>query len=529
MSITTSRAKLSPVGEGQTGHPDAGFGVVAVHVEDRRLHHLRHVGGVQRRTAPLGGGGEADLVVDHDVDRAADPEAGQLRQVERLGHHALTGEGGVAVDQQRQRGVVGGVVAPVLLGPGHALHHRVDRLQVAGVRGERQVEHPRVGAAVHPVRPQVVLHVARTLGGQRVEVPLELPEDLAVRLADDVGQDVEAAAVGHAEHGFVHAGAGGLVEDGVEHGDEALGPLQPEPLVAQVLRVQEPLEGLGGVEPFEDAPLVVQRDVDPGALHLLLDPLLLVGLLDVHVLDADGAGVGVAQHPEDVDQLHRLGAGQAAGGEGPLQVPDGQPVVDRVELDRRAGRLAAQRVEVGDEVAAHPVDVDELQDAGLLVDLVLGVVVGADVPPPPGGLVGDAQRREDLVVEPLGAQQELVHPPEELARLGALDDAVVIRRGQRDDLAEADLRQGAGIGALEFGGVVDRSDADDRPLAGHEPGDGVDRADRARVGQRDRRASEVVGADLAGPDPADDVLVGGEVAVEVEGVGLLDVRHQKAV
>ena len=43
------------------------------------------------------------------------------------------------------------------------------------------------------------------------------------------------------------------------------------------------------------------------------------------------------------------------------------------------GALAAQRVEVGDEMAAHPVDVDELQDPGLLVDLVLASSVGVDV------------------------------------------------------------------------------------------------------------------------------------------------------
>src|SRR5205085_12215330 len=98
----------------------------------------------------------------------------------------------------------------------------------------------------------------------------------------------------------------------------------------------------------------------------------------------------------------------------------------------------AQRVEVGDEVAPYPVDVDELEDAGLLVDLVLGVVVGADVAPPTGRLVGDPQRGEDLIVEAVGAEQELVDPLEELARLGALDDAVVVRRRQRDDLAEAE-------------------------------------------------------------------------------------------
>ena len=122
-----------PVGEGQPGDPHARLGVVAVHVEDRRLDHLGHVGGVEARPGRLGRGGEADLVVDDHVDRAAHPVALDVAQVERLGHHALAGEGGVAVDEDRQHRERLGVVDLVLLGPDHAHDHRVDGLEVAGV------------------------------------------------------------------------------------------------------------------------------------------------------------------------------------------------------------------------------------------------------------------------------------------------------------------------------------------------------------------------------------------------------------
>ena len=47
------------------------LGIVAVHVEDRRLDHLRHVGRVRRGTRIARIGGEADLVIDDEVDRAA--------------------------------------------------------------------------------------------------------------------------------------------------------------------------------------------------------------------------------------------------------------------------------------------------------------------------------------------------------------------------------------------------------------------------------------------------------------------------
>ncbi len=112
--------ELLAVGERQPGHPHAGLGIVAVHVEDRRLHHLGHVGGVLRRAGRVGWRGEAELVVDDQVDGAADAVALDHREVERLGHHALAGERGVAVDQDRQHRVAPGRIDEVHLGPGHA-------------------------------------------------------------------------------------------------------------------------------------------------------------------------------------------------------------------------------------------------------------------------------------------------------------------------------------------------------------------------------------------------------------------------
>ena len=120
-----------------------GFGIVAVHVEDRRLHRLGDVGRVHGRAREAGRGGEADLVVHDDVHGAADVVAGQLREVQRLGDHALARERGVAVDQHREHLLVVDVVAAVLLGPRHALDHRVDGLEVARVGGERDVDRVR--------------------------------------------------------------------------------------------------------------------------------------------------------------------------------------------------------------------------------------------------------------------------------------------------------------------------------------------------------------------------------------------------
>ncbi len=134
--------ELLAVVEREARDPHDGFRVIAVDVDDRRLHGLGHIGRVVRRAGRVRRGREADLVVDDHMHGAAGPVAAQLRQVERLEHHALPGEGRVAVDEQRQHrelAVVATVVA-VLHRPNDALDDRVDGLEVRRVRREVQVD-----------------------------------------------------------------------------------------------------------------------------------------------------------------------------------------------------------------------------------------------------------------------------------------------------------------------------------------------------------------------------------------------------
>ena len=99
--MTTSRSNFWRKSSGQLGDVDDRLGVLAVDVEDGHLDHLGHVGAIMSRAGLARRRGEADLVVDDDVDRAAGPVAGKLRQVQGLGNQALAGERGVAVDQDR--------------------------------------------------------------------------------------------------------------------------------------------------------------------------------------------------------------------------------------------------------------------------------------------------------------------------------------------------------------------------------------------------------------------------------------------
>ena len=266
--------------------------------------------------------------------------------------------------------------------------------------------------------------------------------------------------------------------------------LEAEPLLPDELGLQERLEGLGGVEPAQDPQLLVAGGLGVRPLHPVLDPAPLLRVLDVHVLDADGAAVRVAQDAEDVPQLHDGLAAEAASGELAVEVPQRQAVGGDVEVGVPA-LLVLQRVGVGHEVAAHPVGVDELLHPRGLVDLV--VVGDGDVADPADRLVRQPQRVEDPVVEAVLAEQLAVHDAQEVAGLRALDDPVVVGRRQRHDLADRQPCERLLRGALVLGRVLHRTDADDRALALHEPGHRVVGADRARVGQADRRAGEVVG------------------------------------
>ena len=112
-------------------------------MEDRRADHLRDIGAVLAGPGVLRRGGEPDLIVDDDVDGAADAVTGQVRQIQRLGDHALARERGITVHHHRHDRVglvVAVVVRPsvqqVLLGPDQTFHHRVHGFQVRRVGGQ---------------------------------------------------------------------------------------------------------------------------------------------------------------------------------------------------------------------------------------------------------------------------------------------------------------------------------------------------------------------------------------------------------
>ena len=221
-----------------------------------------------------------------------------------------------------------------LLGAHLAEHHRVDRLEVARVGGERQVHGVAVELAVRR-GAEVVLDVAGALDLLGLEAAaLELVEDRPVGLPHHVGEHAQPAAVRHADDDLLDAERAAALDDLLHRRDQRLAAVEAEALGAGVLDLQELLEALGLDELVEDRPAALPGEAD--LLAVALDPLLepgrLLGVGDVHVLEREGAAVGALHQREDLAQGGGLEAEHVVDEDRPVEVGLGEAVGLVVEL-----------------------------------------------------------------------------------------------------------------------------------------------------------------------------------------------------
>ena len=257
----------------------------------------------------------------------------------------------------------------------------------------------------------------------------------------------------------------------------------------------------------------------PRPLEALLEPAPLGRVGDVHVLESDGRAVGAAELGEHLAQRHLAARHEVPGGEAPVEVPRRQAVARQGQVRVAAGP-EGDGVQVGDEMPARTVGVDEARHPRGLAELVGRVVF--DVALPGVRLGRHVEGPEDPVVEAVQARQLGLQQAQELARRRSLDDAVVVRGGQGEDLGDPHARQREVRGPGEPGRIGHRADADDRALARHEARHRLGGADPSGVRQGHRRPLEVLDAEAALPAPADEVLVGGEELAEGHELGVLD-------
>jgi hypothetical protein len=122
------------IGGRHARHPVDRVRIVAVDVQDGSLDQLGDIGREAGGAAFLGAGGEAHLVVDDDVDRAADVERREPGELQHLGHETLAGEARVGMQEQGHGRAPATRSKVELLGARPPLRDDGSELQVRGVR-----------------------------------------------------------------------------------------------------------------------------------------------------------------------------------------------------------------------------------------------------------------------------------------------------------------------------------------------------------------------------------------------------------
>src|SRR5690606_16786037 len=253
-------------------------------------------------TCLIGRGSKADLVVDHDVDRAARAIAGKVRKLQRFHHNALARECSIAVQQDWQNAAVNlfaitllAVAKFVLTGPCHTFDDRIHRFEVARV--SRKL-YEKLLAGLHLAlsdRTLVVFHVAFIGREARVSRSFENREDpfghiARFGVADNVREDVKAAAMRHSHIDLFDAAGRSTFEQLVENGNDGLRSFERKTLLSEIFLVQELLELFGFDQLLEQLFLYVvadRRGIDEMLADLATDPFFFRAAAKVPIFDTD--------------------------------------------------------------------------------------------------------------------------------------------------------------------------------------------------------------------------------------------------
>lgn len=283
--------------------------IVTVDVEDRSIDSLGNVRAVRGGTGETRVGSETDLVVHNDVDSATSVVSGEVVEAHGFVNDTLASESGVTV-KENAHGAVGVLLVVVVVqdSTGLAEHNGVLGLQVRGVgnKGELHTLTRRCGTL--EVHAQVVLDIAAALV-RRLSAATELREDGLVGLAHNVGQDVKTTSVGHTNDDVLDTVVNRAVDQGLHTRDESLTTLKTETLVVGVLGGKEGFERGRPDHAVQNAALLVNGVlVRLGNLNPLPDPVTLLAIGDVDVLDTIAASVDSLTGVNDLPEGHLVPA-----------------------------------------------------------------------------------------------------------------------------------------------------------------------------------------------------------------------------
>ena len=266
------------------------------------------------------------------MDRAADGVAGEVGVVQGLGEDALSGECGVAVDEERKIFFAATFAGAILLGAGAADGDGIDGFEMAGVRDQVNVNLAAAAGGVFAGRAHVIFHVAASrerCADRRLQIRQRFPAGGRLR---DVSDHVQASAMAHAHDEFDGAALAGGIENFVHQRDQRGDAFERKALAAEIALLHDLLEDVGADEEVEDALLDFFRNFETlrRRFHLLVDPAAALGRVDVVDLDTDGAGVDGAGFAGVLAFVSRVRAFRGDGGSrGDQGRPRGIPIGGR--------------------------------------------------------------------------------------------------------------------------------------------------------------------------------------------------------
>src|ERR1700722_11139978 len=163
----------------------------------------------------------------------------------------------------------------------------------------------------------------------------------AMRLRQHVSQNVEAAAMGHAQRDVLDAQRAAALDDLLQRRNHRFAAVEPEPLGAGELDVAELLEPLRFDKFVEDRALAFagEGDLLVGSLDALLDPAFLLRVGDVHELDAERLAIGALEDRHDLTQRSQLEPKHMIDEDAPVEIRIAETVGARIELLRIPGRF----------------------------------------------------------------------------------------------------------------------------------------------------------------------------------------------
>ena len=167
----------------------------------------------------------------------------------------------------------------------------------------------------------MIFDVAAAQVQLRVDVG-ELAENLAWAFGHDVGQHVQPAAMGHAQHDFANPLLAGFFDRQIQQGNQAFRPFQREALGSQKPLLNEFLEDHGAGQAPQNPQLLLarQRQAVFGPFHPVLQPMPDAQIVHVHELHADRAAIGVAQPGENPTQGEHVGPADRVGRKRPIEI-----------------------------------------------------------------------------------------------------------------------------------------------------------------------------------------------------------------